>query len=150
MAATTIIEKTRERLKAIVGATSGFTLARTKLGYHDLAATDEFWNDLASSGPFVIVRPALISDTVEQLAFVDFSVELRVYQAVTADSSQELTDVGDAIMTLFSELIDVANYAGTESAIPWQGISSDRDEEVHFKPRAILTKFTLKFRAQSA
>ena len=135
---------TRENIKAIADAVSGLTAARNVLGVDDIGATTEFFNTIVSSGPYLQIRPAKVSNVDVTSFMKSFSIECRLYFGYTNDADYTYTAIEDVLYTVTTGLIDAllttANW--TTLAVP-QSIDGIDEPEILSNKKPAVGMYTI-------
>lgn len=120
MPATSLIGKTRLKLQALAEGVSGGGLTldaeRVKLGYDRALESPDFFGELLSDGPFLIVGTARL-DYDAQTAFGPAEVRAILYVGFDRNSAQDFTPVDDFLEAL-REAWNAADSYGEGEAAP--------------------------------
>lgn len=153
MATTNCVPLTREKLKAILTgiAGGGFTLngSRIFLGVRDLDDNDQFYNNIISDGPALIIKPAVWGDRLISMTSLnqpfEFNVDLWLYFGYVNNLDYDYTTIEDLVSEILKTLATTSNYNSPGVAMPERGISISLDEEINENPRVGLYLITLMF-----
>lgn len=126
MPVTSLIGKTRKKLKTLAEGVSGggLTLAtgRVKLGYDRMLASPDFFAGLLADGPYLSIGTATL-DYDAAGAYGPAQVRAILYAGFDRDTDQEFTQVDDLLEALREAWNDPAGYGSGEAAplrIGWE------------------------------
>ncbi|HEY3325133.1 MAG TPA: hypothetical protein VGP72_32060 [Planctomycetota bacterium] len=92
--------------------------ARIKKGYYPLLDTDEFFQDLVTNGPFLIIDPMTPGDFTTGTGQSEYTLKMKMYFGFNKDAAFDYSDVQNAFEAL-RNLLGGRGYGGwTDCAAP--------------------------------
>lgn len=108
----------RNRIKVIAAGVTGLTASRIKLGYVSFANNEEFFNNLATDGFFLVIHDSENTDFDAGTLHGGYSIQLTLYYGYPKNADYDFTSIEDTYEALRDALIVQTN---------WDGISNGPD-----------------------
>ena len=136
-----VLSTTRERVKTILGNVAGLSSTRIKLGTVNFSATTEFFSDIVSSGPFVVIgkpsRTASMSGGI-----YEWELPIKYYTGYADDADNDYKAIDDILELARAALNTMTNY--TDCAMPFGEVSIEQPEELNEKPHVVMHEIKLR------
>lgn len=139
------VAATRQHIKTVLSSIVGLTGSRIILGEDDIPADEEFFTEIVSAGPKILISPAEWGDQDMQTRVFNFSVELKIWTGFPADADANYVAPENLIESIYSTLGDPENWQVANVSHPWMGFSAGKPETVNPKPRVIVYTLPLQF-----
>lgn len=139
---------TRDRLAVLAAAVDGMDADRIELGQVDLIAENlqDFFKDIASDGPFLVIGPAEQTGIEYEPHKADFDILCELYFGFPNDASYDFKAIEEIVFPLRDAFVKVSNYTGQSISAPVSWSTSKPEVLRKHKPCVGRYEIKLTFR----
>ncbi len=139
----------RERLKALADSVAGLTAARVKLGLVNFDYSTEFFQDLVTLGPMLVIKPAVIDGYDQTTKESKFTLECELWFGITADADYTFIAVEEILFGSSGLRVAWSESSNFTTILePLEMTIGAPEVRTDFKP--LVAKYTISLRCRGA